>query len=110
MRHFYPWEEFQAATTIKLEAVQTAATLANLSTRHVAAVQAYITVDTAPVRIGYGGLVPVGDATGHRIDKGETIVLKGWDEMKYFQHIRDGSTDAVMWVTYKYPKHSHSRG
>ena len=109
MRHFYPWEDFQAATTIKLAATETVATLSNLDTKYVAAVNALIHVDAGPVRVGYGGYTP-NTTTGHLIDRNDSFTLKGWDEMKYFRYIRGGGTDAVMWVTYKYPKGAHPRG
>ena len=106
--HNYPWNDFQAATTLKLTAHTTAQTLTNLTTVYKAAVQAYIQVQTAPVRYGMGGYTPAA-TTGYFVDQNQTVTLQGWDEMRNFLYIRGGATNAVLWCTYKFPKGSHSR-
>lgn len=107
--HKYPWLDLQAATTFQLTASQTVATLTALDTLWSGAVQAFITISAAPVRYAFGGYTPTA-TSGHWIDQKESIVLQGWDEMKYFRYIRSGGTNAVLWCTYKYPKGDHPRG
>jgi len=104
--HVNSWNDFQVATTFGLTATQTAQTLTNMVTKFSAAVQAFCTVDTAPVRYGLGGLVAKA-TTGHRVDKDANFSLFGWDEMNTFQYVRDGGTNGKIWCTIKYPNGSH---
>lgn len=108
MSKYAPYNYFFAATTAKIESNTTVATLTGIDSTYAGAVQAVIQVETAPVRYAYGGYSP-GGATGYRADKWAFITLYGSDEMKNFRHIRDGATDCILWVTYKFPPGTHSR-
>ncbi len=89
---------FQASTTISLAAVTTAASLPNMSTKYVAVSRGFFSFETAPVRIGFGGLTPT-SVNGHRFDIGDTLEVDGWTHLNTFKHIRGGATDAVIWFT-----------
>lgn len=109
MAHNYPWLDLQAATTLKLTANTTVATLHSLPTKYACAIRADIQVETAPIRVAFGGYTPAA-GTGHRYDQLERFTLTGWDEMKHFRYIRGGATNAVIWVTLKSQKGTHPRG
>ena len=101
----YPWLDFDAATTIKVESNTTAQTLASIDTHYAGAVRADIFVDVAPVRYGFNYTPAL--TTGHRADKYDKVTLYGRGEMEKFRHIRGGSTsDAYLFITYKFPQGS----
>ena len=103
-------EAYQAATTQVITSNSTAATLTNIeSAAYFKASGAVITVEDANIRIGLGGRIPAA-TTGHKIDVGDVVNLQGWDELKYFQHMRAGTTNAKLQVTYLFPEGYHVRG
>lgn len=79
----------QEALTVSSTAVGfTAAT-------YVEADYAHIYVDTADVRVFFGGGTPTA-STGFPVSAGDEIILEGFDEVSKFLAIREGGTDAVL--------------
>ena len=61
--------------------------------------QAFITVETAPVRFQVDGTLPTA-AVGHQLDAGDTLSLDSRTQLTNFKAIRTGGTDAVLSVSY----------
>ena len=99
-----PYLDFIAATTLKIESNTTARTLTGLDSTYTEAVRADIFVDVSPIRYGFN-YTPAA-TTGHALDQQNTLTLYGYGEMKRFQHITGGATDAQLFCTYKYPQGS----
>jgi len=64
------------------------------------ATDAFITLETAQIRYYYDGTTPT-STTGHILDVGGTLVLRGQNQMSQFKCIRTGSTSGVITVTYE---------
>ena len=71
----------------------TAATLAR-------ATAAFVTLETAQVRFRYDGTNPT-SSEGHLMDIGDSIRIKGPNNIKNFKAIRTGSTSGVLKVTFE---------
>jgi len=61
---------------------------------------ALMTVETNPVRWTIDGTTPVAVTTGHKLNAGDALELRGQDNLASFKVIRDGAADAALEVTY----------
>lgn len=61
------------------------------------------TAGTNDLRWTLEGTNPVATTTGHKLKAGETLTVSGYDNIKALKMIRDGSSDAVIQVTYFRP-------
>lgn len=65
-----------------------------------AAQAAYITVETASIRLRYDGTDPTA-TVGHLVQAGETLRLEGSGNIAALKMIRSGTTSAAVSVTYE---------
>jgi hypothetical protein len=65
-----------------------------------AAKSAKISVETNPIRYTLDGSVPLAGSIGHPVAAGAEIVLRSEEEIRAFQAIRTGGSDAFLEVTY----------
>lgn len=105
MQYTHSYGNFQTATTFALTANSTVATLHDLSTHYSGIVQAQIQVEDSFIRFGFSQTPAA--TTGFRVDEDEWLLLEGWDELKTFNYIRGGTTDATLRVAYFYPYACH---
>lgn len=63
--------------------------------------RAYITVEDASIRYWTDGSDPVAGSEGHLVPAGSAIELTLHESVNKFKAIRDGSTDAVLQITYE---------
>lgn len=64
--------------------------------------RAIFTVEGASVRLRYDGVDPTADE-GHKLDSGQTATLEGTQNIAAAKLIRDGSSDAPVFVTLEAP-------
>lgn len=95
------YRQFSPATTFTMTVGTTAMTLTGLQASYVDAVLFNISVQTAPIRLAFK-LTPT-TTVGHRIDQGEEVDLEGFEEALNVNFIRDGSTDAILYITPERP-------
>lgn len=93
----------EASTTIALTATSTVAVIPNMSTSYKGYDRGFFTFETAPVRLGFGGLVPTA-ANGHKLDQGDTLTVEGWVELSRMKYIRQGATNGKIWLTMEKPQ------
>jgi len=89
-----------AITTTKLAVGSTVVALSSLKNNHD---MVLCTIETAPIRIGFGGLTPAA-TTGHRLDVGDTLTVEGYNQLYSLRMIRDGATSAVVNYTLQFPQ------
>jgi len=88
------------------ESITVGATVAPLSSSkyepagEIAAHRVVMTCETAPLRYRYDGVDPTA-TEGHRLVEGEVIELVGINNIRKFRAIREGTTDAILKVTYE---------
>lgn len=89
-----------STTAVALTEATYAAT-AELANTRVAAKEALVTVEDAPIRFTLDGTTPV-DATnvGHVVSTGGSFTLYGLANIRNFRAVRSGAADAVINVTY----------
>ena len=97
-----PYLDLDAATTLAINSVTTAATLAGLDTTYAKAIRCDLYADISSIRYGFNYTPSA--SVGHKLAGGSSLTLYGYGEMKKFQHITGGATDAVIYATYKYPQ------
>lgn len=87
------------AITVAATAIgPTAATHASATTRK--ATRAYVTVETASIRVRYDGTAPTA-AIGHLKQAGEEFVVEGSANIAALLMIRTGATSASVHITYE---------
>lgn len=60
---------------------------------------AYITVENASCRFRCDGTAPT-STEGHQLSAGDTVMIYGNNNLRYFQAIRDTGVDAMLRVSY----------
>ena len=80
-------------------AAKTLAEFTGISAANVlASSRIWLTVNSNAVRIRYDGTAPT-TSVGHRLTAGNDVLLSGSNVLALFEIIRDGSTDAEVFVT-----------
>lgn len=64
------------------------------------ATDAFITLEQGQIRYYYDGTSPT-STTGHILDIGGSLVLRGQNQMSQFKCIRTGTTSGIITVTYE---------
>ena len=61
---------------------------------------AFITLEQGQIRYFYDGTTPT-STTGHILDIGGSLILRGQNQMEQFKCIRTGTTSGVITITYE---------
>ena len=92
-------EFFNPATTFRLAVHTTAQTLTTAQKCVPPGMRARVTVETAPIRVAFGGATAQASTTGHYYDINDEFFIFGHEALDSSSWIRGGATDGVVQIT-----------